>query len=222
MGFLDQFTPAQQKAVMIGAPVVGVFALISHFRKPAAAPAAPTGTVGDPAALVGGTGSIGSVMPSTDAIGTGQLADFESSLTGLLNGLSVQVQDQTNLLTTPPPAPPPPPTTPAPAPTPAAETAPAPTPPPVNPTHVCAPPPGWPGAPGEVIIKRLDAPGGGCWYISNLGGVANVGGAPFKGAAIGNRMGPGFENPPRYIVDATVSGNGYVLFSNRGEKYDYS
>lgn len=84
------------------------------------------------------------------------------------------------------------------------------------------PPAGFPGAPGEVIIKKLPAPGGGCWWITNLGGVANTGGAPFKGSAISHRMGPGYETPPRFIVDAVVLGKGYRLVSNYpGQTYDF-
>ncbi|MGH9042669.1 MAG: hypothetical protein ACRDZ3_20835 [Acidimicrobiia bacterium] len=86
-------------------------------------------------------------------------------------------------------------------------------------------PAGFPGIPGEAIITRLDAPGGGCWYITNYGGVAAVGGASFRGNPLQNgnegRIGPGYENPPRYIVSAYTSGPGYVMVSNRNETYRY-
>lgn len=215
---LEQLPGGQQKAVMIGVPVVAVFALIATIRKPKVTPAAADAK---PA------GISGFVMPSTDAIGTGQLAEFESLLTARINNLSVQTDDLATgvgslsvLVANPPalPIPLPPPPAPAPEYTPA--------PPPVQAAPApCSPPAGWPGLSGEMIIKRLDAPGGGCWYITNFGGVANVGGAPNRGSCLANnnacRMGPGYENPPRYVVDAANSGSGYVMYSNRGEVYTF-
>lgn len=220
MGLLDRFSPEQQQLLKLGVPAVAAFALITTLRKPSATPtgsgtdatAANASNSGAPASF----GSAGVVMPSTDAIGTGQLADFESSVTGLLNQLAVGIDTNSNLIAS---IPAPIPTPPAPAPAPAPEQVPTP-PPPAPPA--CQPPAGWPSLPGEVMIKRLDAPGGGCWYFSNFGGVAAVGGAPFKGAAINNRFGPGFEKPPRYAIDAVNLGSGYRIISNyAGQNYDY-
>jgi hypothetical protein len=207
MGLLDGLQPQQRQILMVGAPVVAVFAL-GALRKQAApaTDAAATDTAST------GTATSGWTMPSTDAIGTGQLADFESTITGQLGYLSTTTATLSDLVANPPAPPAPLPAPPATRP----ETGPV-----IAPAASCSPPPGWPGVSGEVIIKRLDAPGGGCWYFSNYGGVANVGGAPFKGAAINNRFGPGYENPPRYAVDAQNLGSGYVIISNRGERYSY-
>jgi hypothetical protein len=209
MGLLDRVDPAQRQLLMIGAPVVAVFAFVAS-RKSAT-------TAATDAATAAAAGTSGWTMPSTDAIGTGQLADYESLVTGRLNDLSTQVGTQTALIANPPApqvAPP------APAP----EMTPAP-PPIVAAPPVCSPPAGWPGLAGEVIITRLLAPGGGCWYITNYGGVANVAGAPQRGSCLANnnqcRMGPGYENPPRYVVSAVNNGSGYTMYSNKGETYNF-
>lgn len=206
MPLLESLSPQQRQILMYGAPVVGVFALMSALGKnqEADTPAAVTGTTGY-------------TMPSTDAIGTGQLSDFESLVTARLQTLGATVEQNRLLSLIPPanPAPPAPPSAPA-------DDGPAWTPSPAPPPVCPAPPSGWPSAPGEMIIKRLDAPGGGCWWFSNLGGVANMGGAPFLGSASGYRMGPGFESPPRYIVDVVPSGRGYRMISNyAGQTYDF-
>lgn len=76
MGVLDQFSPTQRQALMYGAPVVAAFALIAATKRKAA-PAeesAPAKTV-----------VMAPATANTDAIGVGQLAQFESSITaGLL------------------------------------------------------------------------------------------------------------------------------------------
>lgn len=220
MGLLDRFTPQQKQLAVIGVPAVAAFALISKIGKPAAADASNSEDAGP-------AGSSGWTMPSTDAIGTGQLAEFESLVTARLNDLSVKTEEtgiytgsltdqlagqisglsqQFSTLSAPPPPP--------------AETYPAP-PPVVAPAPVCPAAPA-PGIPGEVVIKRLDAPGGGCWYITNFGGVYAMAGAPFKGSCVGAcRTGPGYEDPPRYMVDAANLGSGYQMWSNRGEHYAF-
>jgi hypothetical protein len=208
MGLLDNLQPGQRQILMVGAPIVAVFAF-NALRKPAAAPAASTDGTTSGGSASTGTLTTGWTMPSTDAIGTGQLADFESSLTGGLNDLSTQVATVTDLVANPPLPPPPLPAPPAPAP----ETgAPAPA--------VCAAP-GIQMNPGEVLIGHLNAPGGGCWWFSNYGGVFASGGAPFKGSAINARFGPGYENPPRLAVSFNPLGSGYQIWSNRGEHYDF-
>lgn len=127
MSFLDQLTPQQKQIGMVGAVVVAVFALINRFRKPAAEPASTseqsstTDTTGTGTTTGSATGSFG--VGSTDAIGVGQLSDFESLLTGLLSNVSAQVDQLGQTIQN---APPPPPATPPPPP--AAETTPAPAP----------------------------------------------------------------------------------------------
>lgn len=203
----ESLTPEQRQLLMYGAPVAGVFALVSVFRKPAVAPAVPTAT-----------GAPDYTTPSTDAIGTGQLSDFESLITARLQQLGSQItQGQTYPPPTLPPALPP---VPNPSPVPH-DNAPNPVPPSPAPTGCPQPPAGWPGVAGETILGRLDAPGGGCWWFSNYGGVANMGGAKLLGSASGYRMGPGYENPPRYIVGFQPLGRGYRLISNRNENYDF-
>jgi len=218
MGVLDQLSPQQKQWAMIGIPVVAAFALISKIGRPANASNSEDATP---------SGTSGFTMPSTDAIGTGQLAEFESLVTSRLNDLSVKTEESgiyTGSLTdqlagqisglsqkvatlSAPPASP-------------AETYPAPPPP----AAAACSPPSW-GISGEVTIAHLQAPGGGCWYISNWGGVHASGGAPFKGSCLegGNkcRIGPGYENPPRYITSAANLGAGYQMWSNRGENYGF-
>ena len=82
---LDQFSPQQRQAIMLGAPVVAVFALVSVLKGKTAAPTPTTGQ------------TLPAAMPSTDAIGTSQLSEFESLLTGSIQQLGSQVgniQDQ--------------------------------------------------------------------------------------------------------------------------------
>jgi hypothetical protein len=76
MGVLDQFSPGQRQAVMYGAPVVAGVVLMSKLRGKAKVPA-PT------AAPVSGY-----TAPSTDAIGVGQLSEFESAITDQINQLA--------------------------------------------------------------------------------------------------------------------------------------
>lgn len=205
MGVLDSLTPQQQTALKFGVPAVAAFALISTWQKKNQ-PADGDAAAGTPSGVLTG----GFAMPSTDAIGTGQLADFESTITQRINDLGVGFEEVRLSI----------PTSYAPTPAPASEdraTFPA----PPAPAPAACPPPPAPGIAGEVIIGHLDAPGGGCWYFTNFGGVFNMGGAPFKGSAVPYRMGPGYENPPRYVVSYEPLGAGYRLTSNRGEHYDF-
>jgi len=115
MSVFDQLTPQQKQIGGVGAVVVAVFALISRFKAKAAAPASTSEqssttdtTTGASSGLPTGSFAVG----STDAIGVGQLSDFESLLTGLVSNVSAQVdQLGQTIKSAPPPAavtPPPP------------------------------------------------------------------------------------------------------------------
>jgi hypothetical protein len=82
---LAGLSPGQRQALMFGAPVVAVFALVSSRQKKAEAAAA---AAAPPAATLPAN------FPSTDAIGTGQLAEFESGVTSALSQLQHQVDAQ--------------------------------------------------------------------------------------------------------------------------------
>lgn len=101
MGALDSLSPGQRQMVMLGVPVVAVFALVSGIQKKSAAtasaPAVPTGYTLP-------------TMASTDAIGTSQLSEFEDMLSGNINNLSNQVSGLTAQVSSIPTAAPPPPT----------------------------------------------------------------------------------------------------------------
>lgn len=214
MDFLKRLSPAQRQMLTLAVPVVAVFALISTLARrgqPAAAEPSPAPVTGSTAAFT---------MPSTDAIGVGQLSEFESLLTGRVNALGIQVEETGLLITsalTPPPAPPVPAAPPPPAP---AETYPAPPPPAPQP----APCPAFPDElrarmnPGEQLIGQLPAPDGGCWYFSDYGGVFALGGAPFYGSARPYNVGPPTD---RRIGRYNPLGRGYQLWSTWGEHYDF-
>ncbi len=82
MPLLQNLSPGQRQAVIFGGPVVAAFALISVLQKRNQGTPTTTPTTG-------GTGAL--LAPSTDAIGTGQLADFESTVTGAITQLANQI-----------------------------------------------------------------------------------------------------------------------------------
>lgn len=97
MSFLDRFSPGQRQALMIGAPAVAGFVVVTRLLGGRKTP---------PAA--GGPGT-----PSTNAIGVGQLTDFESHVTDQVNVLATLFAQMSAKQTAPPapkPPPPPPPT----------------------------------------------------------------------------------------------------------------
>lgn len=223
MGLLDRLDPMQRQILIIGAPVVAVFAL-GAMRKPAAAPAADAAAAGSSGGTAGGGGALttGWTMPSTDAIGVGQLSDFESTITGYLNDLAVQVGTTSDLVANAPA-----PTTtviyqPLPASPPETAPAPPPPPPPPAPSTYC---PNIPGdtmaqiqASGESILGQLNDPvAGGCWWFGSLGGVFAEGGARFLGSA----RNYGFSKGGREVANYYHLGNGYRIVSKWGENYDF-
>lgn len=144
MSVLDQLTPEQRQIGMVGAVVVAVFALISRLRsKTPTAPASTSDQSTAPAAATTtGTPTGSFSMGSTDAIGVGQLSDFESLLTGQLSDVSARVDQLTQTVQAASvPAPPPPPPPPAPE---SHPIQPSPAPPPPPPADPCA------GRPHEV------------------------------------------------------------------------
>lgn len=81
MGVLDSLSPGQKQVLMYAAPAVGVAALFAARSKKSS----------------GATGSLQQLpLPSTDAIGTGDLAAFESSITDVLSGLAQSIYDLQN------------------------------------------------------------------------------------------------------------------------------
>lgn len=81
-------------------------------------------------------------------------------------------------------------------------------------------PAGFGTAAGERIVGFALAPGGGGYYWTNKGGVANVGGAPFAGSALD----PGVMQGGQRTFDErsfTVVPGGYVLRATSGEGYGF-
>lgn len=86
---LDNLSPGARQALLVGAPIVAVFAFMAARSNSSSEPVdeeAPTAAM--PAGLT--------PEYSTDAIGTGQLASFESSITDRLNALTTVIQDSVN------------------------------------------------------------------------------------------------------------------------------
>lgn len=122
----------------------------------------------------------------------------------------------------PPPLPAAPPVSQAPLP-PQAPPPPAPPPAPPPPPDAGAAIPNFPSwvnlNPGETVIGLLPSPEpGGGWYLSNYGGVFNVGPAPMLGAPRNEGFGPPGD---RRAVSIVPLGRGYRVISNHGENYNY-
>lgn len=129
---LEQLTDGQRKALMFGVPAVALFALAMRFTHRNDPAPTPEDTTSSPTATATG------IIPpaSTDVLGVGQLAEFESQLTASINALANQLHSQ-------------PETSPAP---PAAQAATPP--PPIHPTW--APTPVWTSCPADHPHQAVD------------------------------------------------------------------
>lgn len=94
MSMLGNLTPDQRQMLLYGAPVVAGVALISTLRGK------------KPAEDVRATGMTLPTMPSSDAIGVGQLAEFESQITNALIGVQQSIYDLENRAVNTPVTPP--------------------------------------------------------------------------------------------------------------------
>lgn len=86
MGILDNLNDSQRQILFIGAPAVAVLALVSAISKRG-----------------GGSSSSGAqlvpaVAASTDVVGVGQLAEFESMVTSAINQQSYDISELTNAI----------------------------------------------------------------------------------------------------------------------------
>ena len=99
MAFLDGLPPSQRTALLIGVPVVAIAAIVTAMR-PAPEPAP------EPDEALPPEGTIpGAMMPTTDAIGTGTLAEWANQWAEILSGLTGRVTDlEERPQATPPPA----------------------------------------------------------------------------------------------------------------------
>lgn len=70
--------------------------------------------------------------------------------------------------------------------------------------------------PGEAFVDFCNAPGGGTWWLTNWGGVDAVGGAPYKGAPISNRVANALGAAPsgQTFVSIEPDGAGYLIRDN--------
>jgi hypothetical protein len=91
---LDNLSDGQRKALLIGVPAVALVAVGVRFGKGSTPP--PAAPADDQPSSTPPTGYL--PPASTDAIGVGQLADFESHITQLISNLG---QQQTPTTTTP-------------------------------------------------------------------------------------------------------------------------
>lgn len=211
MGWFDRFSPAQRQALMIGVPAVAGFVIVTRLRRPAA---------------TGATGPV--AMPSTDAIGVGQLQDFEKSIADQMAALVDQIAKAT---AGPPPTPPP---APAPAPAPDANQA--------NMNSNSAPPPpvdtpapalsadlvATMQAGGEELVSVQRSSAGGWLYLTSKGGIYNMGGSPFFGSYIGyasTQENPALESQLHGHFGAgglvVLPGGHYELVNTGGETYNF-
>ena len=100
---LEQLTTTQKTALAVGVPVVGL-AVLWNRRNGAPAEAAPNDTPAEDAAAPAGV--IPGYVASTDAIGTGTLASYFTTLTESIAGLNERTSDLENKpATTPGPRP---------------------------------------------------------------------------------------------------------------------
>lgn len=91
MALLDSLAPQQRKILLYGAPVVAAAALYATSRKNAASEDTEGGER-SPSSSTPTTGFMpATTIPSDNAIGVGQLAEFESALAGALTELGTRV-----------------------------------------------------------------------------------------------------------------------------------
>lgn len=210
MGLLDQFSPGQRQALMYGVPVVAGVVLVSKLRGKA-----------QPAPDVNAQ-VIGHTTPSTDAIGVGQLSEFESSVTDQLNQLAQIVNAGGDgadaAVATPPPPPTPAPVAPA-----AAPAAPA------QPANQYAIGQVVNPASGESIVATAYSPNYGWLDLTSKGGVYTSGGStPIPGSYLGYVASlPGASQPAEQQLHGdftggsitVLPGGGYVEKNKAGESY---
>lgn len=79
--------------------------------------------------------------------------------------------------------------------------------------------------PGEAFVGFANNPlGKGTWWLTNWGGVYAVGGAPFKGAPINQRVAKKLGGAPdgQTFVSIAPFGTGYRILDNRTDTGDYT
>jgi hypothetical protein len=209
MGLLDSLSPGQLQALKYGVPVVAGVAVVSKLRRKAPVPAQTAAPV------------TGFTAPSTDAIGVGQLSEFESSITDQLNQLAMIVNAGGDAAVATPPAP----ASPAPVSPAASPAAPA------QPTNqysigqVVNP------ASGESIVANAYSSQYGWLDLTSKGGVYTSGGSqPIPGSYLGYVASlPGASQPAESQLHgdftggniSVLPGGGFVETNKNGEKYTF-
>jgi hypothetical protein len=213
MGVLDRFSPQQRQALMVGVPAVAGFVIVGKLFK-------------SRTSASGGVATI--ATPSTDAIGVGQLSDFESHISDQVNTLATLIAGWEPASSPPPPPPPPPPPAPdhtqaSPMQQPALVSAHLAPPPPLSADIVAAMQAG-----GESIVQVAESSAGGWLYLTSKGGVYNEGGSPFFGSYLG--YAGSTDDPAREIALHGHFGSGglvalpgghYSLINASGEVYNF-
>lgn len=100
MNIWNQLSRPQQLLLALGVPLVAIAALVVSRRQQAAPEPEPDVTAEPPVGVLPG------YVPTTDAIGTGTLADWTTNFTAALGDLSQQIAElETSPSTTPPATP---------------------------------------------------------------------------------------------------------------------
>ncbi len=95
MAILGTMNPAEKKALMFGAPIVGILVVWKLLSSKSTASTTPTAPA-DTSTIQSGQG---------DVLGVGQLASFEDTIAAQLNTLSNQINQPTPAAPAPPAAP---------------------------------------------------------------------------------------------------------------------